>query len=92
MNDTKKFKNKSSGDFFFSDKYAECYGHGFLKSPLGSTVSLDSLGRGLESLSGSSKICMSAQPLESCWTLCNPMDCSLPSSPVHGILQARILE
>ena len=27
-----------------------------------------------------------------CETLCNPMDCSLPSSSVHGILQARILE
>ena len=25
-------------------------------------------------------------------TLCNPVDCSLPGSPVHGILQARILE
>ena len=24
--------------------------------------------------------------------LCNPMDCSLPGSSVHGILQARILE
>ena len=24
-------------------------------------------------------------------TLCNPMDCSLPGSSVHGILQARIL-
>ena len=24
--------------------------------------------------------------------LCDPMDCSLPDSPVHGILQARILE
>ena len=23
--------------------------------------------------------------------LCNPMDCSLPGSSVHGILQARIL-
>ena len=27
-----------------------------------------------------------------CLTLCNPMDCSLPGSSVHGILQARILE
>ena len=27
-----------------------------------------------------------------CPTLCNPMDCSLPCSSVHGILQARILE
>ena len=25
-------------------------------------------------------------------TLCHPMDCSLPGSPVNGILQARILE
>ena len=24
--------------------------------------------------------------------VCNPMDCSLPGSSVHGILQARILE
>ena len=27
-----------------------------------------------------------------CLTLCDPMDCSLPGSSVHGILQARILE
>ena len=27
-----------------------------------------------------------------CPTLCDPMDCSLPSSSVHGILQARMLE
>ena len=29
---------------------------------------------------------------QSCPTLCDPMDCSLPDSFVHGILQARILE
>ena len=27
-----------------------------------------------------------------CLTFCDPMDCSLPGSSVHGILQARILE
>ena len=27
-----------------------------------------------------------------CLTLCNPLDCSLPGSSVHGIFQARILE
>ena len=27
-----------------------------------------------------------------CPTLCNPLDCSLPVSSVHRILQARILE
>ena len=29
---------------------------------------------------------------QSCLTVCNSMDCSLPSSSVHRILQARILE
>ena len=29
---------------------------------------------------------------QSCQTLCDPMDCSLPGSPVHWILLARILE
>ena len=29
---------------------------------------------------------------QSCLTLCDPMDCSLPGSSVHGISQARILE
>ena len=29
--------------------------------------------------------------LQLCLTLCDPMDYSLPSSSVHGILQARIL-
>ena len=28
----------------------------------------------------------------SCLTLCDPMECSLLGSSVHGILQARILE
>ena len=29
---------------------------------------------------------------QSCLTLCNSMDCSLPGSSFHGILQASILE
>ena len=29
---------------------------------------------------------------QSCLTLYDPMDCSLPGSSVHGVLQARILE
>ena len=35
---------------------------------------------------------MCAQFAQSRQTLCDPMDCSLPGSSVHGILQARILE
>ena len=30
--------------------------------------------------------------VQSCLTLCDPMDCSLPDSSVHGISQARILD
>jgi len=33
-----------------------------------------------------------AKSLQSCPTLCNPMDCSLPGFSIHGILQARTLE
>ena len=29
---------------------------------------------------------------QSCPTLCDPIDCNLPGSSVHGISQARILE
>ena len=34
---------------------------------------------------------MHAKSLQSCPTLCDPMDCSLPGYSVHGILQARIV-
>ena len=33
-----------------------------------------------------------AKSLQSCPTLCDPTDGSLPGSSIHGILQARILE
>ena len=33
-----------------------------------------------------------SEVVQSCPTLCNPVDCSLPGSSVHGILQTRILE
>ena len=36
--------------------------------------------------------CLRAKSLQSCPTLCNPMDCSPPGSSFHGIFLARILE
>ena len=36
--------------------------------------------------------CVYVPSLQSCLTLCDPVDCSLPGSSVHEILQARILE
>ena len=35
---------------------------------------------------------MCAKVLQSCPTLCNPVDCSPPGSSIHGILQERVLE
>ena len=35
-------------------------------------------------------VCVCNKSLQSCPALCNSMDCSLPGSSVHGILQARI--
>ena len=37
-------------------------------------------------------MCVHVKTLQLCPTLCNPMDCSLSGSSVHGILQARTLE
>ena len=35
---------------------------------------------------------MRAKSLQSCLTLCDPVDCTLPGSSVHGIFQARTVE
>ena len=37
-------------------------------------------------------VCVCVLVAQSCPTLCDPMDSSLPGSSVLGILQARILE
>ena len=37
-------------------------------------------------------VCNKVLVAQSCLTLCDPMDCSLPGSSVHGILLARIIE
>ena len=38
------------------------------------------------------KIKSESEVVQSCPTLCDPMDCSLPGSSAHGIFQARVLE
>ena len=38
------------------------------------------------------KVKSEGEVTQSCPTLSNPMDCSLPGSSVHGIFQARVLE
>ena len=39
-----------------------------------------------------SDLTISWSEVQSCPTLCDPMDCSLPGFSIHGIFQARILE
>ena len=39
-----------------------------------------------------SAVAAAAKSLQSCPTLCDPIDCSPPGSAVPGILQARTLE
>ena len=38
------------------------------------------------------KVTSDSEVAQSCPTLSDPMDCSLPGSSVHGIFQARVLE
>ena len=38
------------------------------------------------------KVKSESEVTQSCLTLCDPMDCSLPGSSIHGIFQARVLE
>ena len=38
------------------------------------------------------KVKSESEVAQLCPTLCDPMDCSLPGSSIHGIFQARVLE
>ena len=61
--------------------------------PLAATVCLKGIFKLTKKLSYIlSLVCVPAKSLQSCLTLCNPMDCNPPGSSVHGILQARILK
>ena len=49
-------------------------------------------GVGCHSLLQCMKVKRQSEVAQSCPTLCNPMECSLPGSSIHGIFQARVLE
>ena len=51
-----------------------------------------SVWKGEKALEMDSGIFMHAESLQSCFTLCDPTDCSPPGSSAHGILQARMLK
>ena len=61
--------------------------------PLFKSLQITNAGEGVEKREPSHNVaCMHAKSLQSCTTLCDPLDYSLPGSSAHGILQARILE
>ena len=49
-------------------------------------------GMGCHFLLQCTKVKSESEVAQSCLTLSDPMDCSLPGSSIHGILQARVLE
>ena len=65
-------------------------------SPPGSPRPWDSPGKntgvGCHFLLQFMKVTSEIEVTQSCLTLSDPMDCSLPVSSVHGIFQARVLE
>jgi len=48
--------------------------------------------QGMKVESGKWKVESESEAAQSCPTLNDPMDCSLPGSSIHGMFQARVLE
>ena len=66
--------------------------HGIFQAEVlewGATAFSDNTGQCLPKVRGGDRC---AKLLQSCPTLCNPMDCSPPGSSVQGTFQARVLE
>ena len=66
--------------------------YGWLMDQVWGWVYIHKMGRKRRTQSASSAAATAAKSLQSCPTLCNPIDGSLPGSAVSGILQARTLE
>ena len=52
----------------------------------------DDMGRYTQGQTGTVQLWKESDIVQSSPTLCNPMDCNIPDSSVHGIFQARVLE
>ena len=62
------------------------------QTPLSLGVSRKNIGVGCHFLLQCMTVKIEREVSQSCPTLSDPMDCSLPGSSVHGIFQARVLE
>jgi len=61
-------------------------------SPVPGILRAKNTGVGCHFLLQCMKVKSEREVAQSCPTLSDPMDCSLPGSSVHGIFQARVLE
>ena len=66
-----------------------CQGHTVTSAPKERPCSLTSV---MSQVNGRYAAAAAAKLLQSCLTLCNPIDGSPPGSTIPGILQARTLE
>ena len=62
------------------------------KAPLSMEFSRQETGMGCHFLLQCMKVKSESEVVQSCPTLSDPMDCSLPGSSIHGIFQTRVLE
>ena len=62
------------------------------QAPLSLGFSRKNTGVGCHFLLQCMKVKSETEVAQSCLTLCDPVDCSLPGSSVHGIFQARVLQ
>ena len=62
------------------------------QAPLSLGFSRQEPGVGCHFLLQCMKVKSESEVAQSCLTLSDPMDCSPPSSSIHGIFQARVLE
>ena len=82
-------KKRAEGGFFFSSKFQGIRNNSFTHPIPLRKVKGRKIGR---HLSLDFLLAAAAKSIQSCPTLCDPIDGSPPGSPVPGILEARTLE
>ena len=78
--------------WYLHPKLSEYSQHQFARDHTGHSTVIPKISITVKFLGSGACVSAHMLSLQSCSTLCNPMDCSPPDSSAHGILQARILE
>ena len=81
---------RSSGEGNDNPSWYSCLGNPMNRRTSWATV--NGFAKDWTRLSDERRVKSESDVAQSCPTLCNPMDCSLPGFSVHGIFQARVLQ